>query len=118
MRLAGLFAGVFCMTATSPASLLRVGAARAQGAPAGPPMLEYVLIPDSSRVRVLTHKSGLFRFAGHEHTIAMTGLTGSASVDPTDLTRFRLDLQAPAASFEVVDPAEDRETRAKVQKNA
>jgi polyisoprenoid-binding protein YceI len=79
--------------------------------------MHYALLPESSRVHIHTGSSGLFGFAGHEHTIAAEDLTGHAAVDSTDLSAFTVSMTFPADSLRVIDEGRDQDSRAKIERD-
>jgi polyisoprenoid-binding protein YceI len=89
----------------------------AADAPAAAPLVTYRLEPDSSVVRAHTGSSGLFGFAGHEHTVAVLGLRGEVAVDPADPARFALSIEAPADSLRIIDEDRDRDSSLKIERD-
>ncbi len=96
------------------ASAVVAGGATAAELEAG--AIAYTLLPDSSTVHIRTGSSGFLGFAGHEHMIAIRRFTGDVRVDTTDVSRFALAVTVPAPELRVIDPDQDEETRAKVEK--
>jgi len=97
--------------------LFALGAGTAGGEPPPGHILIYELLPDSSTVRAHTGSSGLLGFAGHDHTIAVRSFSGQAHIDSTDVTRFTLAIEVPAAALAVIDPGEDADKRARIEKD-
>ena len=91
--------------------------ARAAGSEPPPDhTLLYELLPDSSTVRAHTGSSGLLGFAGHDHTIAVP-FGGLVSIDSTDVTRCGLRITARSTALAVIDPGEDADKRARIEKD-
>ncbi len=107
----GAFAAVASAVAWSPVS------AGPDPAPAPAVMITYRLRADSSRVEAHATASGLLGFAGHEHSIAITGLDGELAVDAEDATRFALGIEVETAGMRVIDPNQDEATRARIEKD-
>lgn len=61
----------------------------------------YEVVTDQSHVLVITHRSGLFSFLGHEHAILATDLVLSACVEPDALTRSRIVVSIPTSSLRI-----------------
>ncbi len=78
--------------------------------------IHYALIPDSSRVHIHTGSSGIFGFAGHEHTVSAGDLIGRAAVDSTDMSAFMLSITFPADSLRVIDE-ERRQDSPKIERD-
>jgi polyisoprenoid-binding protein YceI len=75
--------------------------------PPAPP--EVLKIEGTSRVVIHVGKAGAFGFAGHAHEV-VAPVTGSVTVDPTDLARSAVLLEFDSASLRVTgegEPAQD-----------
>lgn len=70
----------------------------------------YVLSP-SSRFEVATGKSGLFGFAGHEHTIRARAFSGCIVYRPQAIAESHLEITVPTDSLEVLTPPDTEEIR-------
>jgi polyisoprenoid-binding protein YceI len=75
----------------------------------------FVLDPEKSRVHVHVGKSGLFKFAGHEHDVEAPMATGEVVADPADLTRSSVSLEFETARLRVTGRGEPPEDVPKVQ---
>lgn len=107
----------FARSSLAAMAALALGAGLAPGEPGLDHALTYELLPDSSLVRAHTGSSGLLAFAGHHHTIAVPRFSGLARIDTTDVSRFTLAIEVPAATLAVIDPGEDRDTLDKIQQD-
>jgi len=75
-----------------------------------PDSIVYVVAP-ASRFEALVGKSGLFRFAGHEHRIRARAVHGTVVYWPSDPTRSRVDIAVESGSLEVLTPDDTAERR-------
>ncbi len=98
------------------AIVVLLGAGTAAGEPPPDHTLIYELLADSSTVRAHTGSSGLLGFAGHNHTIAVP-FGGLVSIDSTDVTRCGLRITAGSTALAVIDPGEDADKRARIEKD-
>jgi polyisoprenoid-binding protein YceI len=74
-----------------------------------PSQPEVLRIEKTSRVRIHVGKAGAFGFAGHPHDVEAP-VTGSVSVDRSDLSRSEVRLEFDSASLRVTgegEPAQD-----------
>jgi polyisoprenoid-binding protein YceI len=70
----------------------------------------YHLSP-ASRFEVATGKSGLFSFAGHEHTIRARAFAGRIVYRPDSIAASRVELTVATDSLEVLTPPDTEEIR-------
>src|SRR5258708_13457851 len=70
----------------------------------------YVIAP-GSRFEVVTHKSGVFSFVGHEHLIRARSFSGKIVYIPSAPERSRLDSAVPSARTRVFPPPDTSEIR-------
>lgn len=70
----------------------------------------YHLSP-ATRFEVATGKSGLFGFAGHEHTIRARAFSGRVVYHPHDIAASRIEITVPTDSLEVLTPPDTEEIR-------
>jgi polyisoprenoid-binding protein YceI len=77
----------------------------------------YVLDPAKSRVLVHVGKSGLFKFAGHEHDVLAPLREGEVVADPSALARGSVRLAFDAKALQVVAEGEPPEDVPKVQES-
>src|SRR5258707_8679002 len=70
----------------------------------------YVLA-GGSRFEVVTHKSGVFSFVGHEHLIRARSFSGKIVYIPSAPERSRLEIVVPSDSLEVLTPPDTEEIR-------
>lgn len=70
----------------------------------------YALSPNS-RFEVTTGKSGLFGFAGHEHTIRARAFSGSVVYRPDSIAASRVEITVLTDSLEVLTPPDTEEIR-------
>jgi polyisoprenoid-binding protein YceI len=82
-------------------------------APAEPDV--YKVAAEESRMTVQVGTAGLFKMFGHEHEIAVRGLSGEVAWDSEAPVRSRFVLAIDAASLSVADEALSEEDRAQVQ---
>lgn len=75
----------------------------------------YVVAPDESTVTIRVGKSGLFKFAGHEHEVVAPALRGEVVADTGDLSRSSLWVTFEAAALRVTGKGEPPEDVPKVQ---
>jgi polyisoprenoid-binding protein YceI len=86
----------------------------AAGAVAGAPRT-YQVAAHESAFTVTVGKSGLFKFAGHEHEVVAGTFTGEIVADPDDLARSSVVLDFDAAALKVTGKDESPEDVPKVQ---
>lgn len=75
---------------------------------AGP--ARYAVDGGESRVTVEVGRAGLFKFAGHEHTVSAGGLSGEVVVDSANVERSKVNIVLAAGALRISDsegPAED-----------
>ena len=70
----------------------------------------YQLAP-ASRFEVTTGKSGLFGFAGHEHTIRARALSGRIVYRPDSIAASHIEITVLTDSLEVLTPPDTEEIR-------
>ena len=70
----------------------------------------YHLAP-TSRFEVTTGKSGLFGFAGHEHTIRARAFSGRIVYRPDSIAASRIEITVLTDSLEVLTPPDTEEIR-------
>ena len=70
----------------------------------------YVVAP-ASRLEVTTGKSGLFGFAGHEHTIRARAFSGRVVYRPDSIATSRIEITVLTDSLEVLTPPDTEEIR-------
>jgi len=70
----------------------------------------YRLAP-ASRFEVTTGKSGLFGFAGHEHTIRARAFSGRIVYRPDSIAASRIEITVLTDSLEVLTPPDTEEIR-------
>ena len=75
----------------------------------------YQVAAEESAVTVTVGKSGLFKFAGHDHEVVAGPFTGEVVADPDDLTRSSVVLDFDAAALKVTGKDESPEDVPKVQ---
>jgi polyisoprenoid-binding protein YceI len=80
----------------------------AQGTP--PDSVVYSISPASS-FEVTTGKSGLFGFAGHEHTIRARAFSGRIVYRPDSIAASRVEITVLTDSLEVLTPPDTEEIR-------
>jgi polyisoprenoid-binding protein YceI len=56
---------------------------------------------EKSRVTIEVGRAGLFKFAGHEHTVSAEGLAGEVVVDPEHVERSWVRVSFPASGVRV-----------------
>ena len=77
---------------------------------------EFRVDPAATSVVVQVGRAGLFKFAGHDHEVAVPGVGGRISVDSTDPSRSRVALQFDAKALKVTGKGEPAEDVAEVQR--
>jgi polyisoprenoid-binding protein YceI len=75
----------------------------------------YVVAPDESTVTIRVGRSGLFKFAGHEHEVVAPALRGEVVADTGDLSRSSVWVTFEAAALRVTGKGEPAEDVPKVQ---
>src|SRR5262249_55936047 len=75
----------------------------------------YQVAADESAFTVTVGKSGLFKFAGHEHEVVAGTFTGEIDANPDDLARSSVVLDFDAAALKVTGKDEPPEDVPKVQ---
>src|SRR5918995_2122346 len=75
----------------------------------------YVVAPDDSDVTIRVGKSGLFKFAGHEHEVVAPALKGEVVADVRDLSRSSVWVTFAAGALRVTGKGEPPEDVPKVQ---
>jgi polyisoprenoid-binding protein YceI len=75
----------------------------------------YQVAGDESTFTVTVGKSGLFKFAGHEHEVVAGTFTGEIVADPDDVGRSSVVLDFDAAALKVTGKDEAPEDVPKVQ---
>jgi polyisoprenoid-binding protein YceI len=75
----------------------------------------YQVAGDESAFTVTVGKSGLFKFAGHEHEVVAGSFTGEVVADPDDVGRSSVVLDFDAAALKVTGKDESPEDVPKVQ---
>jgi polyisoprenoid-binding protein YceI len=75
----------------------------------------YSLDPKAGQIVIHVGKSGLFRFAGHEHDVVVGSFRGKVAVDPEQVGRSSVDITIDAASLRVTGKGEPAEDVAEVQ---
>jgi polyisoprenoid-binding protein YceI len=75
----------------------------------------YKVVAGESRMSVHVGTAGLFKMFGHEHNIAVKGLTGTVDWDPDAPAGSRFVLEIDASTFVVSDEELSEEDRAQVQ---
>jgi polyisoprenoid-binding protein YceI len=70
----------------------------------------YTLAP-ASRFEVATGKSGLFGFAGHEHTIQARAFSGRVVYRPASIAASHIEITVLTDSLEVLTPPDTEEIR-------
>jgi polyisoprenoid-binding protein YceI len=65
---------------------------------------EYSVDGSKSEIHWLIYKAGSLARLGHNHVISVADLTGRATVDPSDPSKSRFELQFPVTSLVVDDP--------------
>lgn len=93
-----------------PWLLIALAATASQAGPA-----TYVVDPAASLVKVHVGKGGLFKFAGHEHDVLATGMSGHVEVDPERLGGSSVVMSFDAASLRVSEQGEPAGDAPKVQ---
>ena len=73
---------------------------------AAEPPKAYVIYAPESEVRIHVGKAGLLRFAGHEHEVAATSLSGRVLVDASDVTRSSVSVRFDAKDLRVLAEGE------------
>ena len=73
---------------------------------------------DPAATTVVAHvgRAGLFRFAGHDHEVAVPGVEGRITLDSTDPSRSRVAVQFDAKALKVTGRGEPAEDVAEVQR--
>jgi polyisoprenoid-binding protein YceI len=94
--------------AASPAGLLLLVLLVAPGARGQSPPADSVRyrVTDASRFDVLTRRTGLFGFAGHDHLVRAGALAGEIVDVPADPARSRVRIVIPAAALRVLTAAD------------
>ena len=77
---------------------------------------EFRVDPAATSVVVQVGRAGLFKFAGHDHEVAVPGVEGRISLDSTDPSRSRVALQFDAKALKVTGKGEPAEDVAEVQR--
>jgi polyisoprenoid-binding protein YceI len=80
---------------------------------AGP--VRYAVVPEASAVTIKVGRSGLFKFAGHEHEVVAPALRGEVVGDPADLAGSSVSLAFDAAALRVTGRGEPPDDVPKVQ---
>jgi polyisoprenoid-binding protein YceI len=73
---------------------------------------------DAASSKMLLHvgRSGLFKFAGHDHEVAVPAFAGQVMLDRTDVSRSSLSVQFDAAALTVTGKGEPPEDVPEVQR--
>ena len=87
-----------------------------QGAAQAEPR-ELTLDAQASRIVIHVGKSGMLRFAGHEHDVLVDSLRGKAVVDPERIERSSVDVTIDAASLRATRKGAPAKDLAEVQAN-
>jgi polyisoprenoid-binding protein YceI len=110
------------MTAVTMIVLAVMAALAAQGTQVPPPpqlpaagARVYAVEAEASTVAIHVGKSGLFRFAGHEHEVVAPAVGGEVVADARDLARSSVWVRFEAASLRVLAKGEPPEDVPKVQ---
>jgi polyisoprenoid-binding protein YceI len=74
------------------------------------------VIPDRGHFRIHVGTAGLFGAFGHDHLIEAQKIQGCASIDSGNLAQSSVKLTFTTAGLQVLDPKEDAEDRAEIQK--
>ncbi|MGH9240170.1 MAG: YceI family protein [Vicinamibacterales bacterium] len=77
---------------------------------------EFRIDPAATSVVVHVGRAGLFKFAGHDHEVAVPGVAGRISLDSTDPSRSRVALQFDAKALKVTGKGEPAVDVAEVQR--
>lgn len=80
----------------------------AAGGPAWGQTRQYRIVPESSALRVLVYREGVFSVLAHDHVLLARDLSGRVTVDSGDLGRSSVSLRVGVAGFDV-DPPKERE---------
>ncbi len=83
-------------------------------APVAEPVV-YKVAAEESRMTVHVGTAGLFKMFGHEHNIAVRGLSGQVDWDPESKAPSRFVLEIDASSLTVADEELSEKDRAQVQ---
>lgn len=75
----------------------------------------YNVDPEASRLVVHAGRAGLFKFAGHEHEIAVGSFNGQVIADPTNIGQSSVSLVFDAGSLKLLAEGEPPEDVPKVQ---
>jgi polyisoprenoid-binding protein YceI len=85
------------------------------GASAAPSAHQYKIDVAASRMVIHVGKTGLFRFAGHEHEIVAPVRSGTATVDADHIERSSVEMTFSAAQLRVTGRGEPPKDVPKVQ---
>lgn len=77
---------------------------------------EYRVDPAATSVVVHVGRAGLFKFAGHDHEVAVPGVEGRISLDANDPSRSRVAVQFDAKALKVTGRGEPAGDVADVQR--
>jgi polyisoprenoid-binding protein YceI len=77
---------------------------------------EYMIDPAASQIRVHVGKSGLFKFAGHEHEVVAAPARGRVRADPADLAASSVEVHFDARDLRV-SAEKDGDDTPKVQEH-
>jgi polyisoprenoid-binding protein YceI len=78
---------------------------------------QYTLDPKASQIVIHVGKSGLFRFAGHEHDVVVGSFRGKAVVDPEQIERSSVEITIDAASLRITGKGRPAQDVSEVQAN-
>jgi polyisoprenoid-binding protein YceI len=87
----------------------------ASTAAAGAAEQGYTVVAEQSTVRIHVGKSGVFKFAGHEHEVVAPSVKGIVVADPADLARSSVTLTFDTAALKVTGEGEPAKDVPKVQ---
>ncbi len=69
---------------------------------------QFRIVPESSALRVIVHRQGVFAVLAHDHVLLARDFAGRITLDGADVTRSAVTLRVGSAAFEV-DPQKERD---------
>ena len=80
------------------------------------PARTYIIQSEQSRMEVQVRKGGLFKFLGHDHLVAVRGITGHIDLAEKTITPAALHIKIAADSLLVIQEKNDKD-RVKIQRD-
>jgi polyisoprenoid-binding protein YceI len=77
--------------------------------------LPYKIDAPKSKLELKVYREGALKFLGHDHLVAVPGVSGTVQLDPANIARSSVSLKVETKSLRVLDPGVSEKDRREVQ---